>query len=145
MWCYSRAMRSRERSVTTLASKSDEIWRRWTDTTCWPQDDSEVQHAEFESTPALGVTGTLVPTKGPRSTMKISSIETNRCFDIATKLPGALMLFQHEMNFLSNEELVITHRVVFTGPLSLLFDRLIGSSIEKGFPTVMTNIVERSR
>ena len=138
-------MKIREHSVTTDASLANAIWQRWTNTKYWPEDDPDTKSASFAAPPTVGVKGTVLPVKGPKSRMEITRFEPNQHFYIQTHLPAATLAFEHDMAMTDDGRLLITHRIVFVGPLSFFFDKVIGSSIEKGFPNVMTNIVSRSK
>lgn len=133
-----------EYTVHTSADLAPYIWQRWVTPALWPEDDPDTKEAGFDAPVAQGVSGYVVPKRGPKSRMLISRFEPGKAFYLQTRLPLALMSFEHDMN--SGEDGVsITHRLVFSGPLGGLFEKLIGKRIIAGFPAVMDSIVAHAQ
>ncbi len=131
-------------TVNTESELAPYIWQRWIAPSLWPQDDPDTKAAGFDADPAVGVTGWVVPKSGPKSRMRVSRFEPEKTFYLQTKLPLAVMSFEHNM-VRDGADFTMTHRLVFSGPLGGLFARLIGKKIGAGFPGVMESIVTHAR
>jgi hypothetical protein len=65
--------------------------------------------------------------------------EPDRAFDAEARLPGCIMRFEHELEP-RGPETHVTHRVVFTGPLTWLFGWLIGRQIDRGMDGTLAGL-----
>lgn len=135
-------MWTREHTIKTDPTHKNVIWERWVNPTCWPQDDPDTKSATFNGTVKLGATGIVTPRSGPKSKVTVTKFEPGKAFNLETRLPLALMSFEHDMHE-NNGELQVTHRLQFSGPLAPIFGALIGAKIARGFPQVMQNIISR--
>lgn len=129
-----------EHTIQTDTQLAPYIWQRWITPSLWPKDDPDTKEAKFDAPAKEGVGGYVVPKSGPKSRMVISRFEPHKAFYLQTNLPLAVMSFEHDMT-MDNKGLSITHRLVFSGPLARLFEKLIGTKITAGFPEVMNSIV----
>jgi uncharacterized protein YndB with AHSA1/START domain len=115
------------------------VFALWADAASWPQWDPDVRAATREGAFAVGAAGTVTPKQGPTMALRITRVEPDRAFDAETRLPGCTMRFEHWMDARGTET-VVTHRVVFTGPLGWLFWLLIGPSLRRGIPGTMAGL-----
>lgn len=105
----------------------------------WSLWDESVENADLEGEFKIGAFGSLKPISGPKGTFTLSEVTLNQSFTTETKLPFCLITFEHSLREIESGIHVI-HRVNFTGALSCLFSRLIGSSIKKGLPQAMQGL-----
>ncbi|MEL7332684.1 MAG: polyketide cyclase [Cyanobacteria bacterium J06560_2] len=124
---------------TTAAPET--IWSIWTAVGWWPEWDSELLHAELEGDFCLGAVGRLKPRVGPVSEFSVSQIALGKSYTFTTKL---LFCKLHVYRFLepsnSINKTLFTHRVSFEGPLSFLFNLLLGPRFKRALPKAMAQI-----
>ncbi|MDO5535127.1 MAG: hypothetical protein Q4F65_10805 [Propionibacteriaceae bacterium] len=139
----------------TAAVDPSVVWARWTDVENWPLDDPDISKAQLNGPVAKGAIGFIVPRGGFRTPFKLVEVDRqNLRFSLETKLPLAVSLFEHTLTrpvddpdlHESDAELdpdawVLTHTLTISGPLSRLWDRIVGRSFTRGLPTVLNNIV----
>lgn len=105
-------------------------WNRW---------DPDTKEAFLNGPFVVGSIGRLVPTKGRGVPMKLTSVVSNRSFTVESNIPLFNMKFEHEL-IAKGEGVRAIHRVSFSGPLSFILRRLIGSQVRKGLPTTMRSL-----
>jgi len=123
----------------TVQVEPEAIWRRWTRLELWNEDDPDTAWARLNGPLAVGTTGRVKPRRGPASALTITALDAPARFDCRTRLPGASMRFEHQLERTATGT-TFTHRLVLTGPTSALFARLLGRRIVASFPTVMTRL-----
>ena len=131
-------MRSFEESVVVRATP-EAIFALYADVAGWPAWDPEVRAASLDGPFAAGSTGSLTPTKGPRARITVVGVAPGRSFDVESRLPLCTMRFEHVLEPRGAETLV-THRVVFRGPLTFVFARVVGRSIRAGLPGTLAGL-----
>jgi Polyketide cyclase / dehydrase and lipid transport len=105
-------------------------WNRWD-----PDTKASSIHGPFQT----GETGSLTPTMGNTVSMRLTSVVPNRSFTVEVKIPLFRMLFEHEL-LPSQEATKVIHRVTFSGALSFLLGRVIGSQLNKGLPVTLAKL-----
>ncbi|MCA3216052.1 MAG: SRPBCC family protein [Betaproteobacteria bacterium] len=105
----------------------------------WSSWDPDVKAASIDGAFVSGASGTLDPTRGPRAKITFVEVVPNRSFTVKSSLPLCSLYFEHELSEGSGTTTVV-HRVVFDGPLSPLFGRLVGSQIRKGLPGTLQGL-----
>lgn len=127
-----------EGTVTVRATPA-RIFALWADPAGWGRWDPDVRAATLEGPFAAGATGTITPREGPTLRIKVTRVEADRAFDAEARLPLCTMRFEHALA--PDGELTrVTHRVVFEGPLALVFGALIGPSLRRGIPGTMAGL-----
>ena len=115
------------------------VFRLYENCSGWPAWDTELEACSLPDGLEVGSRGWLKPRGAPRADILISEVTRNRSFTAVGKLPLCRMCFVHELEELGSTTRA-THRVVFEGPLSFLFRRLIGRGIQKGLPSTMAGL-----
>lgn len=116
-----------------ISAPAEKVFSLYANVAGWPSWDPDVKEASIDGALASGVAGTLHPSNGPKSKIILTEVAPNRLFTVESKLPLCVMRFEHELSNASGQTKAL-HRVSFSGALSPLFGRLIGSQIRKGLP-----------
>lgn len=119
------------------AAGPERIWELWADVAGWSDWDGAVARAELDGPLVTGATGVLHPTGGPRSRFTVTEATPNRSFTTRSRLPLGSLEFVHTLTPTS-EGTVIVHRVTMTGPLTVVFRRLVGAGIAASLPAAVT-------
>lgn len=130
-------MRFEEKII--IKSSPEKIFSAYENVSGWSIWDPEVQSSSINGKPIVGAKGKLKPTKGPEANIEITEVTKYESFTVISKLPLCTMTFEHKLTSLAKDTEVV-HRVMFTGLLSPLFGRLIGSEIQKGLPSTLQGL-----
>lgn len=130
---------------TTEISRSstatrEQIWQLWTDVCGWAKWDRDVSHAELFGPFRTGTKGVIKPPSGPKAHFVLTACTPLSSFTSRTELPWCQMDFEHTISE-ADHGIIIRHRVVMTGPLTILFSRLIGRQIKQGLPLTVDTLV----
>jgi hypothetical protein len=97
---------------------------------------------QFDGPVTEGVTGTIRAVGGPRSTLKIVTIEPGRRFVTEASERLFRLSFEHEFEDVNGGQLIITHRARMTGPATLLLRHTIGARLKRTIPAAVSSLVE---
>ncbi|MFV0407419.1 MAG: hypothetical protein ACK5LN_11485 [Propioniciclava sp.] len=120
------------------------VWERWTNIEKWPADTPTIVRAQLNGPVAQGAVGWMKPRRGPRASFRI--VEVNRMaghFEIEAKLLLGRITIER---FLNRSESgpdgawMLTHRVVFSGPMARIWNRVIGRNLTRIVPEVLARI-----
>jgi len=131
MWTF-------EHTETTTATPR-QLWAHYADPTRWPRWDHEVTAVTVDGPMATGTRGTLKPRRGPKSSFIFSDVDPEVCFTDVSRLPLASLTFVHRIEP-TETGCRFMHRVSISGPLSPLFARIIGRSLQAELPTAMRTL-----
>ncbi|UQS88699.1 SRPBCC family protein [Pseudomonas chlororaphis subsp. piscium] len=120
-----------------------QIFALYQDVAGWASWDPEVVRASLPDGLALNARGWLKPTTGPKAKIRVVEVTKGKSFSIASRLPLCNMLFGHDLVEVEGATLA-THWVTFSGPLSFLFRRLVGSQIQASLPRTMRGLKRAS-
>lgn len=127
-----------EHTETTVATAA-QLWRRYADAPTWPDWDHEVERAVLHGPFAAGTRGVLKPVGGPKTKFVIAELTERVSFTDVSSLPLATMTFAHRIEP-TDVGSQFTHTVTISGPLSLLFGRIIGRKVAAGLPGAMRRL-----
>ncbi len=108
----------------------------------WSEWDPGVAEAATNNGLAVGSAGTLRPTKGPKSKIKITEATEAKSFTVTSRLPLCSLQFVHRLKPQSSGTLV-THEIVFDGVLSPVFGRLLGSQLSGDLPETLAGLKKK--
>lgn len=103
---------------------------------CW---DPDTKASSILGPFQTGTSGFLTPTKGNTVPMLLTSVVHNRSFTVEVRIPLFRMVFEHDLLPAQGATKVI-HRVTFSGALSFLLGRVIGSQLNKGLPVTLARL-----
>lgn len=132
-------MWSTETIQKTTASKK-EIWALWSDTQNWNVWDHGVEYVTLDGPFHAGSRGVLKPVGGPKVAFVIQSATPDAGFTDRSSLPFCNLDFIHSITE-TPSGLEISHKAVFTGPLSFFFRRVIGNGIAKDMPVAVAKLI----
>ena len=122
-----------------IKATPEQIFAIYMNVSAWSNWDPDVLSSSIDGEFVSGIKGKLKPSKGPEAKIEFTEVTNNKSFTTISKLPLCKMSFEHELAPLGEETEAI-HRVVFSGLLSPLFGRLIGSGIKKGLSATMQGL-----
>lgn len=120
-------------------SPPNNIFDLYQDITSWVDWDPEVSFVSIPNGLTIGAKGILKPKKGPKTPIEITEVTQGKSFTVSSKLPFCQMQFKHEL-IKDNEETLVVHSVIFSGPFRFLFKYLIGTSIQKSLPSTLCSL-----
>jgi len=127
-----------EESIEIQASP-ETIFALYADVPAWATWDPDVSSSSIVGAFVSGSTGKLKPSSGPEASIIFTEVVANKSFSVENRLPLCVMRFEHEL-FPTTIGTTVVHRVSFSGFLSPLFSRIIGSQIRKGLPQTMAGL-----
>ena len=127
-----------EHSVHVKAAP-ERLFALYADVTHWNRWDPDTKASSIHGPFQTGTSGSLTPTKGNTVPMLLTSVIQNRSFTAEVKIPLFRMVFEHELLPAQGVTKVI-HRVTFSGALSFLLGRVIGSQLNKGLPVTLARL-----
>lgn len=127
-----------EHSIQVNASP-ERLFAIYADVPNWNQWDPDTKTSSISGPFQAGTSGSLTPTKGNTVPMLLTSVIPNRSFTVEAKIPLFRMVFEHELMPASKVTQVV-HRVTFSGALSFLLGRVVGSQLNKGLPVTLARL-----
>lgn len=106
------------------------IWELWENPERWSDWNPAIAGAELEGPFALGTTAVIRFRGRPAMTFEIVALEAGTLFVDQTRLPGAHMGHEHRLEP-GAEQVVVTHRIYFDGPLASFWGVLMGRRIRR--------------
>jgi len=115
------------------------VFALYADVSAWSSWDPDVRSSSIAGAFVSGSTGKLKPSNGPEAKITFTEVVANQSFTVESRLPLCIMRFEHELSPTVSGTTVV-HRVSFSGFLSPLFSRIIGSQIRKSLPQTMAGL-----
>jgi Polyketide cyclase / dehydrase and lipid transport len=124
-----------------ITASAEKIFAFYADVSSWASWDPDVKEASIEGSFTSGSTGSLLPPNAPKAKIYFIEVILNQSFTVESRLPLCVMRFEHELSEIPDtDQTRALHRVNFSGLLSPLFGRLIGSQIQKGLPHTLQGL-----
>jgi len=126
-------------SATSTAPASG-FFARWLDHDSWGEWSPDTDWVKLDGPVALGVTGVIKPTGGPKTRFTISALDADREYTDTSYLPGARLVFQH----LVIADAGVTRLnvgVSMSGPLAWLWSRVMGGGFRESTQADLDRLV----
>lgn len=124
--------------------KKEDIWRLWTDVNNWATWHGDLEYCKMEGAFVVGNHFMLKPKGASAVKITLTEIEEGQKFTDCTTFFGAKMYDTHEVEE-TKEGLLLTNRLVVTGPLTFLWVNLVAQNVAATVPQDMNALVNRAR
>ena len=130
-------------SVKHRGIKAAQVWKVWANVDRWSEWQKDLEFAKLNGKFEEGGTFDFKPKGGPRLTLELVRVETNREFVDLTRFPLARMYGSHR--FQENDgELEITTTISIEGPLAFVWRKLVAEKIVAGLKEQTDRLIERA-
>ena len=123
----------------TINASAESIFSIYQDVRNWHTWDPDTKQASLEGPFTVGSKGRLTPTKGNTVPMVVTKVELGRCFTVESKIPLFRMVFEHELVPVPGAT-DVTHRVTFSGLLSLVLGPMLSKQLNSGLPVTLSRL-----
>ena len=123
----------------TIAASPSVIFGIYEDVANWHKWDPDTKQASLEGPFQVGSKGRLTPTKGNTVPMLLTSVAQSEHFTVESKIPLFRMVFEHELRAVGAGT-EVTHRVSFSGLLSLILSPMLTRQLNAGLPVTLANL-----
>lgn len=131
-----------EHSITIQAAAA-RVFQLYQDVAGWHTWDPDTRQASIAGPFAVGTRGSLTPTQGNTVPMLITRVEPDACFTVESRIPLLRMVFEHELRP-QGAAVHVTHRVRFSGLLSLVLGPLLIRRLNRGLPVTLATLKRRA-
>ena len=128
---------------TTIAAPAATVFALYADVAGWPSWDPDLKSASLQGGLVSGAVGEVVPHSGPKSALHFVEVIANKSIRMQCKLPLGMMHFDYELQSQGGTT-VATHRTTFSGLLTPIWSRLIGSSMKKSLPAALAGLKSKA-
>jgi uncharacterized membrane protein len=123
----------------TIERSAEHIFKIYKDVESWAKWDPDIDSVALDGEFSAGTTGWIKPVGAPKTKTILTQVNEPLLFTVESRLPLCTMHFEHELLTEGNKTHV-THRVAFSGPLSVVFSKVIGGKIKKGIEATMQGL-----
>lgn len=126
-------------SFTIAVNNSvEQVWKELINVKNWHIWDTEILTAQLNGNFVVGAKGTMQPKTGPKLKFYISEIVPNQTYTFNTIMPLGELVIKRSL-VPTNNEVLFTDDIKFTGFLKYIFGAVLGVQFKKVLPQVMTN------
>lgn len=122
----------------------DEIWKIWTDVNNWPKWHGDLEYCRMDGKFEVGNHFILKPKVAPAVKIELIEIKEGCHFTDCTKFFGAKMFDTHSLEETS-DGLLLTNKLVVTGPLKWLWIKLVAQNVADTVPIEMDALADLAR
>ena len=129
-------------ATATSTAPPSAFFDRWADMATWPEWDTAVAWARLDGPFAVGTTGTLKPTGGPKVRFVIQTLVPGEEFTDRSSLPGAHLVIRHRVAPAADGTCRIDVTVSLGGPLARLWRPVLAKGVGTSTPAGLDRLVE---
>ncbi len=122
----------------------EEVWRVWADVNNWASWHDDLDYCKMEGPFKVGNHFMLKPKGASEVKIMLTDVQEGKEFTDCTAFFGAKMYDTHAMEE-TEEGLLITNKLVVSGPLRWLWIKLVVQNIADTVPGKLDALVERAR
>ena len=124
--------------------RAEDIWKMWTDVNNWPTWHGDLDYCKLEGDFVVGNHFMLKPKGINPVKIVLTEINDGKSFTDCTSFFGAKMYDTHTLEETA-EGLMLTNKLVVTGPLKWLWIKLVAQNVADTVPEEMENMVNLAR
>ena len=133
-------MKSNSFSSTQIAKATpSQLWSLYQDVENWNIWDTELEWSKLNGEFKDGTEGQLKSKGSPEVKFVLTDVEELKKFTTYANIPLGKLVIEHHI-IEQDHNVEFTHVVYFTGPLSFVFDLILGRTFRKALPNVLVNI-----
>ena len=124
----------------TSSAPAAGFFARWIDHDSWGEWSPDTEWVRLDGPVALGATGVIKPTGGPKTRFTISALDVDREYTDTSYLPGARLVFRHLVASASGLTRLDV-AVSMSGPLAWLWARIMGGGFRESTQADLDRLV----
>lgn len=124
----------------SASAEPDTVWQLWSDVSRWTEWDTDLEQVTLESEFAAGTVGSLKPKGMDALPFTLTRVEAGVGFSDETRLPEAVLRFDHDVRHAAGGGAAITQRVAMDGPLAGVYFGQLGAKIVLDVPAVLERL-----
>ena len=121
-----------------------QVWKVWSDVNQWHAWQPDIEYARLEGEFATGKTFRFRPKGGPELGIELTEVRPLIGYADLTRFPGARILDAHEI-LDHGDRIEIRNTLTVTGPLGLLWRKLVAEGVAASIEGQTRNMIERAR
>ena len=129
-------------ATATSTAPPSAFFDRWADMATWPEWDTAVAWARLDGPFAVGTTGTLKHTGGPKVRFVIQTLVPGEEFTDRSSLPGAGLTIRHLVTPAPDGTCRVDVTVSLDGPLARLWRPILARGVGTSTPAGLQRLVE---
>lgn len=122
----------------------DQVWRVWTDVNQWHTWQDDIEYAKLDGEFKAGSVLRFKPKGGPSLNIELKKVAPQTVFVDLTRFPLAKMYDCHEL-IPHGDELEIKTTISVSGPLSLVWRKLVAENVAHSVPDQTRKLIEKAR
>ena len=121
--------------------KKEAVWQIWKDINHWTTWHDDLEYCQLHGEFATGNFFMLKPKNASAVKIMITDLKENEYFTDCTQFFGAKMYDTHAMEE-TDEGLLLTNKLVVTGPLQWLWIRLVARHVADSVPQELASLIQ---
>lgn len=131
-------------SMTFENVRPEQVWKVWSDVNQWQAWQPDIEYARLDGEFEAGKVFRFRPKGGPELGIELTAVKPLSGYADLTRFPGARMLDAHEIVD-HGDRIEIRNTLTVTGPLALLWRKLVAEGVAASIEEQTRNMIERAR